>query len=326
MLSVLTFRTPSEAVEKANNTAYGLSAGVWTEKGSRILSMASRLRAGVVWANTFNRFDPSSPFGGYKESGSAARADGTAWRHTWTARATLPTEARTSRVGGGRLAVRKTYKLYLGGAFPRSESGRSYPVSSPRGELLAHAAQASRKDVRDAVVAARKAFAGWSGATGLQPRAGAVPGRRAAWTAGASSSSTEVQAAEGGTAAAARRQVDAAIDRWVHYAGWADKYPQIVGGDKPGRRPVLRVLAARTDRRRRRARPAGLEPARARLGARPGADDRQYRGGRGVAGPTAARRLAHRGAGYLRRAGRRGQPADRLHCANSRRGWPRTAT
>jgi len=69
VLSVLTFRTPEEAVEKANNTAYGLSAGVWTEKGSRILWMAERLRAGVVWANTFNRFDPASPFGGYRESG-----------------------------------------------------------------------------------------------------------------------------------------------------------------------------------------------------------------------------------------------------------------
>jgi aldehyde dehydrogenase (NAD+) len=69
VLSVLTFRTPDEAVEKANNTPYGLSAGVWTEKGSRILHMANRLRAGVVWANTFNRFDPASPFGGYKESG-----------------------------------------------------------------------------------------------------------------------------------------------------------------------------------------------------------------------------------------------------------------
>jgi aldehyde dehydrogenase (NAD+) len=69
VLSILTFRTPQEAVEKANNTPYGLSAGVWTEKGSRILWMAQRLRAGVVWANTFNRFDPSSPFGGYKESG-----------------------------------------------------------------------------------------------------------------------------------------------------------------------------------------------------------------------------------------------------------------
>jgi aldehyde dehydrogenase (NAD+) len=69
VLSILTFRTPEEAVEKANNTPYGLSAGVWTEKGSRILWMAERLRAGVVWANTYNRFDPASPFGGYKESG-----------------------------------------------------------------------------------------------------------------------------------------------------------------------------------------------------------------------------------------------------------------
>jgi aldehyde dehydrogenase (NAD+) len=69
VLSVLTFRTPDEAVEKANNTPYGLSAGVWTEKGSRILAMAQKLRAGVIWANTFNRFDPASPFGGYKESG-----------------------------------------------------------------------------------------------------------------------------------------------------------------------------------------------------------------------------------------------------------------
>jgi aldehyde dehydrogenase (NAD+) len=69
VLSILTFRTPEEALEKANNTPYGLSAGVWTEKGSRILWMSERLRAGVIWANTFNRFDPSSPFGGYKESG-----------------------------------------------------------------------------------------------------------------------------------------------------------------------------------------------------------------------------------------------------------------
>jgi aldehyde dehydrogenase (NAD+) len=69
VLSVLTFRTPAEAVEKANNTPFGLSAGVWTDKGSRILWMANQLRAGVVWANTFNRFDPTSPFGGYQESG-----------------------------------------------------------------------------------------------------------------------------------------------------------------------------------------------------------------------------------------------------------------
>ena len=69
VLSILTFRTPEEAVEKANNTPYGLSAGIWTDKGSRILEMASKLKAGVVWANTYNKFDPASPFGGFKESG-----------------------------------------------------------------------------------------------------------------------------------------------------------------------------------------------------------------------------------------------------------------
>jgi aldehyde dehydrogenase (NAD+) len=69
VLSVLTFRTPDEAVAKANNSTYGLSAGVWSEKGSRILKITDQLRAGVVWANTFNEFDPTSPFGGYKQSG-----------------------------------------------------------------------------------------------------------------------------------------------------------------------------------------------------------------------------------------------------------------
>lgn len=69
VLSILTFRTVDEAIEKANNTAYGLSAGVWTDKGSRILKMSTALKAGVVWANTYNKFNPASPLGGYKESG-----------------------------------------------------------------------------------------------------------------------------------------------------------------------------------------------------------------------------------------------------------------
>jgi acyl-CoA reductase-like NAD-dependent aldehyde dehydrogenase len=131
-----------------------------------------------------------------------------------------------------RLAVRKTYKLYLGGAFPRSESGRSYPVQSAKGALLAHAAQASRKDVRDAVVAARKAFPGWSGATAynrgqvLYRVAELLEGRREQFAA-------EVQAAEGGSSRAAMAQVDGAIDRWVYYAGWADKYAQVAGGTNP---------------------------------------------------------------------------------------------
>ena len=128
--------------------------------------------------------------------------------------------------------MRKTYKLYLGGAFPRSESGRVYPVSSAAGVLLAHAAQASRKDVRDAVTAARSAFAGWSGATAynrgqvLYRVAELLEGRREQFVA-------EVVAAEGVTVHDAAAHVDAAIDRWVYYAGWSDKYAQVAGSTNP---------------------------------------------------------------------------------------------
>ncbi len=131
-----------------------------------------------------------------------------------------------------RVAVRKTYKLYIGGAFPRSESGRSYPVSSSKGELLAHAAQASRKDLRDAVVAARKAFPGWAAATAynrgqiLYRIAEMLEGRREQFAA-------EVSSVEGGSAKSALTLVDEAIDRWVYYAGWADKYAQVAGGTNP---------------------------------------------------------------------------------------------
>jgi acyl-CoA reductase-like NAD-dependent aldehyde dehydrogenase len=131
-----------------------------------------------------------------------------------------------------RISVRKTYKLYIGGAFPRSESGRSYPITSTKDELLAHAAQASRKDVRDAVVAARKAFAGWSKATAynrgqiLYRVAEMLEGRRAQFA-------DEVAAAEGGSAKSALTLVDEAIDRWVYYAGWADKYAQVAGSSNP---------------------------------------------------------------------------------------------
>ena len=128
-----------------------------------------------------------------------------------------------------RIRVRKTYKLYIGGAFPRSESARSYPVTSPAGELLAHAAQASRKDVRDAVVAARKAFAAWSAATAYNR--GQVLYRVAEMLEGCREQfAAEVAAAEAIPVADALAQVAAAVDRWVYYAGWADKYAQVVGG------------------------------------------------------------------------------------------------
>ena len=131
-----------------------------------------------------------------------------------------------------RLAVRKTYKLYIGGAFPRSESGRSYVVTDHQGGFLANAAMASRKDARDAVVAARKAFAGWSAATAynrgqvLYRVAELLEGRQAQFAA-------EVRSAEGLGARQAEAVVDAAIDRWVWYAGWADKIAQVRGTANP---------------------------------------------------------------------------------------------
>ncbi|MFH8568972.1 aldehyde dehydrogenase family protein [Streptomyces sp. NPDC017993] len=100
VLSVLTFRTPAEAVEKANNTPYGLSAGIWTEKGSRMLWMANKLRAGIVWSNTFNKFDPASPFGGYKESGYG-REGGRHGLEAYLAGPTGPTSERGEREGEG---------------------------------------------------------------------------------------------------------------------------------------------------------------------------------------------------------------------------------
>jgi acyl-CoA reductase-like NAD-dependent aldehyde dehydrogenase len=131
-----------------------------------------------------------------------------------------------------RLAVKKTYKLAIGGAFPRSESGRSYEVLDAKGRFLANAAMASRKDARDAVVAARKAYPGWSGATAynrgqvLYRVAEMMEGRRAQFV-------DEVAAGEGVPRPRAERSVDEVIDRWVWYAGWADKIAQVSGSTNP---------------------------------------------------------------------------------------------
>jgi acyl-CoA reductase-like NAD-dependent aldehyde dehydrogenase len=131
-----------------------------------------------------------------------------------------------------RLAVKKTYKLAIGGAFPRSESGRSYEVQDAKGRFLANAAMASRKDARDAVAAARKAYPGWSAATAynrgqvLYRVAELMEGRRAQFV-------DEVAAGEGTTRPRADRLVDEAIDRWVWYAGWADKIAQVTGSSNP---------------------------------------------------------------------------------------------
>lgn len=139
-----------------------------------------------------------------------------------------------------RLTVPKTYKLAIGGAFPRSESGRTYEVLSAKGAFLANAAKGSRKDARDAVVAARAAVKGWSGATAynrgqvLYRVAEVLEGRRAQFI-------DEIAAQESVSSSAAAAQVDEAIDLWVWYAGWCDKYSQVAGNANPVSGPYFNI-------------------------------------------------------------------------------------
>ena len=146
--------------------------------------------------------------------------------------AQLPATTDGASPRGERIGVRKTYKLYIGGAFPRTESGRAYEVFGAKGELLANACRGTRKDIREAVRAARKAVPGWASRTAynrsqiLYRIAELMEGRRDQFIA-------EVVAAEGVSRARATRAVDASIDRWVWYAGWADKYAQVLGTVNP---------------------------------------------------------------------------------------------
>ena len=374
VLSVLTFRTPAEAIEKANNTPYGLSAGVWTEKGSRILSMVSKLRAGVVWANTFNRFDPDialrrlqgiglrprgrpprpavvpRPRWGplMARSGLRSRTRAAALteavaadrpgrgqrrrRSGWPARrrvsvapprrgravpvlerrvsdrarrrsnpSTLerrrpvrrarpatehrpvadngpaytllierpetkqygnwlvarggaePSQPRLRRPPTPRIPVRKTYKLYVGGQFPRSESGRSYVVRAPDGQPLANAVRSSRKDLRDAIRTARGAAAGWAAKTAMNR--GQVLYRVAELMEGRRAQFVEEVAAAEGLSRRRRRRAGRSVDRslgLVRRLGRQDQ-PAARHG-QPGWRVVLQLHLPRGDRRGRRRR------------------------------------------------------------------------
>lgn len=130
-----------------------------------------------------------------------------------------------------RLNVRKTYKLYINGEFPRTESGRFYPVLGKGGELLANACRGSRKDLRNAVVAARKAFGGWSGKTAYNR--GQILYRIAEVCEARAAELTDELRQHGSSAAEARREVEKVVDRWVYYAGWSDKYTQLFGSVNP---------------------------------------------------------------------------------------------
>ena len=231
VLASMTFRTPAEAVQLANNSRYGLAASVWSQNLDEAFDAARTLKSGIVWINSTNLFDASAGFGGYKESGFGREGGREGMREYLvpafqakakalpeTAPLSAPTPASGPSAGGG---LDRTVKLYVGGKQARPDSGYSYPVTGPKGRHLAEVGLGNRKDIRNAVEAAHKASA-WSGMTGharaqvlyflaenLELRAAEFAGRLA--DAGASSS-------------AAKREVEASVARIMHYAAWADKY------------------------------------------------------------------------------------------------------
>ncbi len=170
-----TFRTPDEAVMLANNTRYGLAAAVWSENINTALDIAARLEAGVVWINGTNMFDAAAPFGGRRESGFG-REGGTEglWAYLRpaaeaeadTAAPVVPFEGREPAAPAGGGTIDKTAKHYVGGRQVRPDGGQSLPVFDKDGRLLGHVGRGNRKDIRNAVEAARKAQPGWAAAPG----------------------------------------------------------------------------------------------------------------------------------------------------------------
>ena len=330
VLSVLTFRTPDEAVEKANNTAYGLSAGIWTEKAVEGVRDGPGDEGGRRVGEHVQPLRPDGPV--RRLQGVGVRARG---RHARAARVRQPggplmasralVRPSPAAADADRLPVLKTYKLYLGGQFPRTESGRSYLVSAADGAPLANACRASRKDVRDAVRFARGAAAGWAARTAMNR--GQVLYRVAELMEGRFDQFTaEVAAAEGITVAAART-ARRALDRplgLVRGLGGQDRAGPRVG--EPGRGAVLQFHGARADGGRGARCPGAVVAARPGLTAGPRARRRQRRGRARVGGAAAARDHAGRGARDVRRAGRRRQHPHRDIARSSCRSWRRTWT
>jgi len=244
VLAAMTFRTPSEAVELANNTAYGLAACVWSESINVALQVASQIKAGVVWVNCTNLFDASCGFGGYRESGFGREGGREGMLEylepTWfknapagVGRALLPAESNAPTEGrtplsaaqtpdepAAHLAIDRTVKLYIGGKQARPDSGYSMEVRSKSGELLGEAPLGNRKDIRNAVEAARKAT-GWAKATAhtraqvLYYMAENLSLRREEIARRLAAAVGEVQAA---------KEVAVSIERTFSYAAWADKF------------------------------------------------------------------------------------------------------
>ena len=233
VLAAMTFRTPREAVELANNTVYGLAASVWSENINVALHVAAQLKAGVVWVNSTNLFDASCGFGGYRESGFGREGGREGLleylQPAWFKNAPKLPAVRTPPVSpaeseeSGRTdapAIDRTVKLYIGGKQARPDSGYSMEVRSPDGHLLGEASLGNRKDIRNAVEAARKAEA-WARAT-AHNRAQVL------YYCGENFFQRRDEVVRGLAAAVGAKQAaaefDLGIERIFSYAAWADKF------------------------------------------------------------------------------------------------------
>jgi aldehyde dehydrogenase (NAD+) len=237
---LMTFRTPSEAVELANNTRYGLAASIWTENINLALDVAPKVKAGTVWVNCTNVFDAASGFGGYRESGFGREGGKEGlYEYVKPAKPAVPStqypvpstdgavysagnwELRTGNSGAQLPPIDRTPKLYVGGKQARPDSGYSLAVHGADGRVLGEVGHGNRKDVRNAVEAAHKA-GGWARAT-AHNRAQVLYYIAENLAARADEFARRIAQTTGDSAAAAR-EVELSIERLYTYAAWADKY------------------------------------------------------------------------------------------------------
>ncbi|MGB6119202.1 MAG: aldehyde dehydrogenase family protein [Mesorhizobium sp.] len=247
VLVSMTFRTPGEAAQLANNSRYGLAASIWSQNLDTAFDAARRVKAGVVWINSTNQFDAAVPFGGYKESGFGREGgrEGMmeylvpAWAKAAKMAAVakpipspLPLDGEEEARPAG---IDRTAKLYIGGKQARPDSGYSYPVHDAKGQFVADVPFGNRKDIRNAVEAAHKAE-GWSGMTG-HGRAQVLYYLAENLDVRAGEFARRVAQATGASVAKATREVEASVARIMYYAAWADKYDGAV------RAPQARMLS-----------------------------------------------------------------------------------
>ncbi|HEX4298193.1 MAG TPA: aldehyde dehydrogenase family protein [Devosia sp.] len=234
VLVAMSFRTPEEAVALANNTKYGLAATIWSENINLALDIAPKLKAGVVWINGTNNFDAAVGFGGYKESGFGREGGregmGAYLKPKWekelklfaSPQRVVPAKAATQLAPTADLAIDQTAKMYIGGKQARPDSGYSRSVHGPAGQLLGEVGDGNRKDVRNAVEAARAAL-GWA-TTAAHARAQILYFLGENLEYRSDEFARRLRAQTGESLASAQKEVAASVERLFAFAGWADKY------------------------------------------------------------------------------------------------------